>query len=59
MLALGGWGSAVLDHARWNVVLASLSVSHGIHLSDVVGLAALCAGLVLLWRAADDPEHGG
>ena len=36
---------------RWDVVLATFSPGRGLDLSDVLGAAAVLAGVVALWTA--------
>jgi hypothetical protein len=36
---------------RWDVVIATLPRGHGLHHTDVIGLALNALGIALLWRA--------
>ena len=51
-LILVGVAVLVLDADRWDVTVVSVSRGHGIHLSDLIGLALVLSGIVALWRAA-------
>lgn len=46
-----------LDHG--DTVVVDLTASHGVHLSDALGLVAILVGLVLLLVRARDDRHGG
>ena len=48
-----GWVLAVIDlpDSR-DPVLVSLSLSHGVHVTDLLGGLLVAAGVALLWRAA-------
>ncbi|HWE81016.1 MAG TPA: hypothetical protein VG265_05170 [Gaiellaceae bacterium] len=52
LLVLAGFGVSIQDHDSWDVVVITLSRSHGVHVSDLVGSALLLVGLALLWHAA-------
>lgn len=36
---------------RWDVVVATLPRGHGIHVRDLLGLAFIAAGILVLWHA--------
>jgi hypothetical protein len=37
--------------SRWDVVVAALPHGHGIHVRDLVGMALIAAGSLVLWHA--------
>ena len=37
--------------SRWDVVVATLPRGHGIHVRDLVGMALIAAGILVLWHA--------
>jgi uncharacterized protein YjeT (DUF2065 family) len=37
--------------SRWDVVVAALPRGHGIHVRDLVGMALIAAGSLVLWHA--------
>jgi len=39
---------------RWDVVVATLPRGHGIHGRDLLGMAFIAAGILVLWHA---PSH--
>ncbi|MEP6909975.1 MAG: hypothetical protein ABI896_06025 [Actinomycetota bacterium] len=41
----------VVDATRLDVVVLSLTRKHGLHLSDLLGTAAVAAGVAILWTA--------
>jgi hypothetical protein len=43
----------VVDVSSVDVVVWSVSSSHGIHLSDFIGAALVAAGITTLWTASD------
>jgi hypothetical protein len=46
-------GAAVIgfNPNRWDPVILTLAPSHGIHLTDVVGITLTTLGIVVLWRS--------
>jgi len=57
LVALGTMVLAV-DLDRGDIVVVSVAASHGLHLSDALGLIAICAGVVLLLLAPRSAGHG-
>jgi hypothetical protein len=39
---------------RWDSVLFDLPRGHGVHVHDVIGMALIVLGIVLMWRAGGD-----
>ncbi|MGL6278014.1 MAG: hypothetical protein ACRC50_00470 [Gaiella sp.] len=52
LLALSGALVLAIDLDRGDVVVLELTASHGVHVSDVLGLVAVLAGVGLLLRDA-------
>jgi hypothetical protein len=56
-------GALVLgfDVSRWDGTVLTLSSGHGVHASDVLGVALVAAGTIALWsaagRASRPPKH--
>jgi hypothetical protein len=46
----------VWDVSSLDIVVLSVSSSHGIHLSDVIGAAFVAAGIAILWTAPNRRE---
>jgi hypothetical protein len=44
-----GFAFLVIDTPRLNVNVFALTASHGVELTDLIGAAALAAGVILLW----------
>jgi hypothetical protein len=51
LLVVFGCVILIVDVSSIDVVLFSLSASHGIHVSDVIGGTAVLAGIAALWTA--------
>jgi hypothetical protein len=51
LLVILGCVILIVDVSSIDVVVFSLSASHGIHVSDLIGGAAVAAGIVTLWTA--------
>jgi hypothetical protein len=51
LLIVVGCVILVVDVTSIDVVVLSVSSSHGIHLSDLIGAAAVLAGIAALWTA--------
>jgi hypothetical protein len=51
LLALGGAMVLAVDLGRGDVVVLELTASHGLHVSDGLGLVAVLAGIALLLKA--------
>jgi hypothetical protein len=51
LLVVLGCAILIVDVSSIDVVAFSLSASHGIHVSDLIGGAAVVAGIVTLWTA--------
>lgn len=58
LLALGGAMVLAVDLDRGDVVVLELSASHGLHVSDGLGVVAILAGIALLLIAGRraDPQ---
>jgi hypothetical protein len=41
----------IVDVSSFDVVVFSVSSTHGLHLSDLIGGAAVAAGIAALWTA--------
>jgi hypothetical protein len=53
-------GAAVVgfNPNRWDIVILDLPRgSHGIHLHDVIGMALITLGVVVLWRSGSSQSH--
>ena len=52
-------GAAVVgfNPNRWDVIILTLPHGHGIHLHDVIGMALIALGVVVLWRSDRSPGH--
>ena len=50
-LILGGCFVLIVEIRIFDKVIASLSWSRGVHVSDLVGLLLVLAGTTLIWRA--------
>jgi hypothetical protein len=44
-----GFAVLVIDMPRLDVNVLALTASHGVELTDLIGAAALLAGVILLW----------
>jgi uncharacterized protein YjeT (DUF2065 family) len=51
VLVAAGCVILVVDVTRFDAVVLSVGRSHGLHLSDVMGGAAVVVGVALLWVA--------
>jgi len=51
VLVAAGCVILVVDVTRFDAVVLSVGRSHGLHLSDVMGGAAVLVGVALLWFA--------
>jgi hypothetical protein len=54
------FGAAVVafSPSRWDRVLLDLPRGHGIHSHEVIGVALITIGVVLMWRAGDSSAAG-
>jgi hypothetical protein len=53
-------GAAVVAFSpnRWDRVLLDLPRGHGIHGHEVIGMALITIGVVLMWRASESSASG-
>lgn len=56
VLVAVGCAILVVDVSEFDVVVLSVSKTHGLHLSDLIGGAAVVVGVVALWTAP--PRRG-
>jgi hypothetical protein len=51
LLIVLGCVTLIVDLTSFDVVVLSVSPAHGLHLSDLIGTAAVAAGIAALWTA--------
>jgi hypothetical protein len=52
VLIVLGCLTLTVDVTRLDGVVFSVTSTHGVHISDIVGAASVAVGTALLWRAA-------